>query len=408
MYDVDAIRRDFPLLQKKMRGKPFVYLDSGATALKPEAVLRTALEYYEDYGVNIHRGVYEFSDRATRLFQEARETVARFINAPSDAEVIFTHGATESSNLIASSWGRKFLKPGDVILTTEMEHHSNLVPWQAVAQATGARLDFIPLDPESLELDLSNLDRQLAAGVKVVVLTAMSNVTGYQPPLESIIPVAHRHGALVVVDGAQYVPHHPCDVQALDCDFLFFSGHKMLAPTGIGVLYARRQVLEAMDPFLYGGDMIREVRALESTYQGIPEKFEAGTPHISGALALGAAIGYLEGVGLPAVVDHVHGLLDYCLDRARDCPWIETYVPRDSRRRGGVFSFNLKGIHPHDAGTILDSQGIAVRTGFHCAMPFMNRLGVGGTVRASFYLYTCRADIDALFRGLEQTRQLFG
>lgn len=406
MFDLAKIRKDFPILDSRMRGKPFVYLDSGATSLKPEPVLRKALEYYGEYGVNIHRGVYEYSDRASRFFQEAREKVARFLHAADDAEVLFTHGSTESSNMAARSWGMRHLKPGDVVLTTEMEHHSTLVPWQEAVKASGARLEFIPLDPVRLELDLSDLPARMK-GVKVLVITAMSNVTGYRPPLDVIIPEARKAGALVVVDAAQYASHHDCDVQSMDCDLLYFSGHKMLAPTGIGVLYGKRAVLEDMDPFLYGGDMIREVQARSSTYQGIPERFEAGTPHIAGALALGAAVDYLENIGMEAIVNHERQIMEYCMQKASGLDWLQVQASADPGRRGGIFSFNLKGVHPHDVGTILDSTGVAVRTGFHCAMPFMARMGIGGTVRASFYLYTERSDIDALFAGLEQARQLF-
>lgn len=406
MYDVNALRADFPILQKTMRGKPFVYLDSGATSLKPKAVIEAEADYYRDFGVNIHRGVYEFSQRATQLYAETRAKLARLINAP-EANVIFTHGSTESANLVAYSWARKFLKPGDRILSTEMEHHSNLVPWQAAALATGAGLDFIPIDPASGELDLSDLDARLAKGVKLVVFSAMSNVTGYLLPAQRIVEAAHRHGALVLLDGAQYASHHPVDVQVLDCDFLIFSAHKMLGPTGVGVLYGKRAVLESMDPFMYGGDMIMEVGKFASTYQGIPEKFEAGTPNIAGVIAFSAALDYLEKVGLDSIHAWETELLAYTLEKAKAYPWIKRYGP-DPRLCGGIFSFNVDQVHSHDIGTILDSQGVAVRTGFHCAMPYMEQLGTGGTVRASFYLYTSRDDIDRLFEAVAQAKQIFG
>ncbi len=407
MYDIDAIRRDFPILQTTMRGKPFVYLDSGATSLKPQSVIDAELAYYRDFGVNIHRGVYEFSERATRLHAETRKKVAHLINARESAEVIFTAGTTEAVNLVAYGWGHKFLKAGDVVLTTDLEHHSSIVPWQAACQKTGARLEFLPLDPTSGELDLSNLDRIMAEGVKLVVVTAMSNVSGYMPPLEIIIASAHRHGALVLVDGAQFVSHHAIDVQNLDCDFLAFSAHKMLGPTGVGVLWAKRHVLVTMDPFLYGGDMILDVQRTVSTYQDIPERFEAGTPNIAGIIAFATAIEYLESLGLDRITAWEQNLLKYAIARGEEFPWITRYGPADLGTCGGVFAFNAKGVHSHDIGTILDSQGIAVRTGFHCAMPYMAQLGTSGTVRATFYLYTTTAEIDKLFVATEQAYRMF-
>ena len=407
MYDLDAVRRDFPILSTKMRGKPFVYLDSGATSLKPQSVIDAEMAYYRDFGVNIHRGVYEYSERATRLHAETRQRVARFIGARETAEVIFTHGSTEAVNLVAYGWGRKFLKPGDVVLTTDLEHHSSLVPWQAACGVTGARLEFLPLDPVTGELDLSQLDATMAAGVKLVAITAMSNVSGYMPPLAAIIACAHRHGALVLVDGAQFVSHHPVDVQALDCDFLVFSAHKMLGPTGVGVLWGKRSVLSTMDPFLYGGDMIMTVQRHQSTFQDIPEKFEAGTPNIAGIIAFAAAFDYLEKLGLDQISAWEHQLLEHAVDRAREFPWITRYGPANLAVCGGVFSFNAQGVHSHDIGTILDSQGIAVRTGFHCAMPYMGQLGTNGTVRASFYLYNTKDEIDRMFTAVEQAYRMF-
>lgn len=406
-YDVDLYRGDFPILNTKMRGKPFIYLDSGATSLKPQPVIEAEMEYYRDFGVNIHRGVYEYSERATRLHAATRDRVAKLIGARESAEVVFTHGSTEAVNLVAYGWGRKFLKPGDVVLSTDLEHHSTLVPWQAACAHTGARLEFIPLDPDSGQLDLSQLDRLMSCGVKLVAITAMSNVSGYMPPLEAIIESAHRHGALVMVDGAQYVSHHAVDVQKLDCDFLVFSAHKMLGPTGVGVLWGKRALLTAMDPFMYGGDMIMEVHREQATYQDIPEKFEAGTPNIAGIIAFAAAIDYLERVGLERISAWERQLLDHAVERAKEFPWIQRYGPADARVCGGVFAFNAKGVHSHDIGTILDSQGIAVRTGFHCAMPYMEKLGANGTVRASFYLYTTPAEIDRLFAATEMAWRMF-
>lgn len=406
MLDVIQLRPDFPILQKLMRGKPFVYLDSGATSLKPSPVIEAEADYYRDYGVNIHRGVYEFSERATRLFADTRNKVARLINAPEESEVIFTHGSTESANLVAYSWARKFLKPGDAILTTAMEHHSNLVPWQAAAQVTGAHLEFIPIS-ENGELDLSGLEQLMSKGVRLVAVSAMSNVSGYMLPLKAIIDCAHAHGALVFLDGAQYVSHHTVDVQALDCDFLIFSAHKMLGPTGVGVLWGKRIVLESMDPFMYGGDMILEVNKHVSSYQSIPEKFEAGTPNIAGVIGFSTALSYLEKIGLPNISRWEQELLNYTVEQARQYPWIKRYGPTDLSKCGGIFSFNVEAVHSHDIGTILDSQGIAVRTGFHCAMPYMEQLGVGGTVRASYYLYTSKDDIDRLFVAVNQAKKIF-
>jgi len=407
MFDPNQLRNDFPILKKTMRGKPFVYLDNGATSLKPVQVIESEADYYNNFGVNIHRGVYEFSERATRLFAETRSKVARLINAPSESEVIFTHGTTESINLVAYAWARKFLKPGDTILTTEMEHHSNLVPWQAAAQHVGAQVNFIPINPQTGELDLNQLDTIMAQGVRLVAISAMSNVSGYLLPIEEIIPCAHRHGALVLVDGAQFVSHHATDVQALDCDFLVFSSHKMLGPTGVGILWAKRSILETMDPFMYGGDMILDVHKHASTYQGIPEKFEAGTPNIAGVLGFSTALDYLSQVGLENISAWEQELLAYTLEQSKNYPWIQRYGPVDITKCGGVFSFNVKNVHSHDIGTILDSQGIAVRTGFHCAMPYMEQLGVGGTVRASFYFYTSKDDIDRLFKAVVQAKHIF-
>ncbi len=407
MLDPDLYRLDFPILKQKMRKKPFVYLDSGATSLKPNSVINAERDYYFEYGVNIHRGVYEFSDIATKKFQQSREHVARFINAGEAAEVIFTHGSTESANLVAYAWARKFLNPGDVIVATELEHHSNLVPWQAAAASRGARLEFIPYDPVNQELILDEIDR-VFEGARLLVISAMSNVSSYLPPLETLIAMAHQHGLLVFVDGAQFVAHHPCDVQKLDCDFLIFSAHKMLGPTGLGVLYGKRKILESMDPFMYGGDMIQEVHKHYSSYQGIPEKFEAGTPAIAAAIAFEEALNYLERIGMDAIAEWDKLLGLYALEQAKTRGFLSCYVPANTDVWGGTLSFNLNGVHSHDVGTILDSLGVAVRTGFHCAMPLMQRLGQSGTVRASSYLYTSKHDIDMLFEGIDQAWKLFG
>lgn len=410
--DARLLRNDFPVLSKTMRGKPVVYLDNGATSLKPISVIEAELAYYRDLSANIHRGVYELSQQATALYDEAREAVRRFVNARAVEELIFTRGTTEGVNLVARSWGEKFLKPGDEIVLTDIEHHSNLVPWQALAQRTGAVLRFIEYLPAEHRLKTEDLDRLIGSRTRLVAVTGMSNVTGYVPPLGPIVEAAHAVGAVVLVDGAQLVSHHPVDVRSIDCDFLVFSGHKMCGPTGIGVLYARRAVLETMDPFHYGGDMIVRVSKERSTFKPLPDRFEAGTPNIAGALGLRSAIEYLESVGLDVVAIHEEELLAYSLDRAVKAGFLEVYGGPDATGRGGIFSFNLLGkdgepIHAHDVGSILDTEGVAIRAGFHCAQPFMKILGAAGTVRASFYLYNDRSDVDALFSGLERAREVF-
>lgn len=408
ILEQSRLQQDFPILTGKMRKKPFIYLDSGATSLTPEPVIERISQYYREYGVNIHRGIYEFSERATREFHEVRLAAARFLNAGEEGQIIFTHGSTESSNLIAYSWGRKFLKKGDVILTTEYEHHSSLVPWHAVCEATGAELRFIPIDRETLELDIHSYEDLLDEKVKLLVMSGMSNVTGYMPPLKRMIQSAHDNGSVVALDGAQLVSHHKVDVQELKPDFLFFSAHKMLGPTGVGVLYGRTELLDAMDPFMYGGDMILKVHKDHSTYHPLPEKFEAGTPNIAGVLGFGAALEYLADIGMERIEAHERSLIDYAEERAREVKGLQSYLLPDSGKRGGIFSFNVEGLHSHDLGAVLDAQGIAIRTGFHCAMPLMEWLGVPGTARASLYLYNTREDIDALFHGIEQAKSVFG
>lgn len=411
---LQTIREDFPILGETMRNKPFIYLDSGATSLKPRSVIQAMEDYYTGYGVNIHRGVYEFSERATREYHEARVKTARFIGALRDGQpygsgpghVIFTKSTTEGANLIAYSWGRTNLTEGDEIITTEIEHHSTLVPWHPVVGETGARLRFVPMTGTG-EFDFTAFQGMVSSKTKAVIITAMSNVTGYMPPVEDIIKTAHQAGAVVIIDGAQFVSHHPVDVQAWDVDFLYFSAHKMLGPTGLGVLYAKTELLEAMPPFLYGGDMILQVHKDYSTYHPLPEKFEAGTPHIAGVLGFSAALDYLEGVGMEHIHQHESELIAYTLEVSKTLPWITVYGPEDPSLRGGIFSFNLEGMHSHDVGALLDAQGIAVRTGFHCAQPFMEQMGISGTVRASYYLYNEKQEIDALFAGLEKARALF-
>jgi len=401
----EQVRVDFPVLSQKMNGKPLIYLDSGATSLKPQAVIDSEIAYLTTLGATIHRGVYEFSQRATTQYDETREKLADFINAAESAEVIFTKSATEASNIIARSWGETYLRPGDEIVTTEVEHHANIIPWQEVSRRTGAVLRFVPIGPAG-EIELEAVKSVLSDRTRLVAVTGMSNVTGYMPDLAAIAAAAHEVGALVVADGAQLVSHHAVDVQALDLDFLTFSGHKMCGPTGVGVLYGKRAHLEAMEPFLYGGDMIVRVKRDIATYKPIPDKFEPGTPNISGVIALGAAIDYLQGIGMEAIAAHEADLVEYALSRLSEIPEVTVYGPTDVRR-GGLISFNLGDIHPHDVGTIFDQEGIAVRAGFHCAQPFMRYLGIHGTVRASFYIYNTRSDIDALVTALGRVKEIF-
>ena len=406
--------KDFPILQSTMRGKPFIYLDSGATSLTPRQVVDRLNRYYLDYGVNIHRGVYEFSERATLEYEQTRDKLSSFLGIPKPqsntspmGHVIFTKSTTESANLIAYSWGRVNLKPGDEILTTELEHHSTLVPWHPVTEKTGAVLKFVPISQMGT-YTLEDFTSQLTGKTKLVVFSAMSNVTGFIPPVKEMINAARAAGAVTVVDGAQYVSHHRVNIQDLNPDFLYFSAHKMLGPTGLGVLYGRTPLLESMEPFLYGGDMILRVGKYASTYHPLPQKFEAGTPHIAGVIGFSAALDYLNDLGMDAIRNREKELLTYALKKAREFQNIQLFGPGDPEHQGAILSFNLPGIHSHDVGTLLDTQGVAVRTGVHCAQPLMEHLGIGGTVRASMYFYNTFEDIDALFSGLTRAQEIFG
>lgn len=401
-----APRGDFPILARAVHGKPLVFLDSAASAQKPAAVLEAMDTFARTSYANIHRGVYTLSEEATAAYEGARKRVARFINARGVREVIFTRNTTEAINLVARSWADANLAPGDTILLTAMEHHSNIVPWQLAAARTGARLEYVPVTDDG-ELDEDAFDRLLeTARPRLVAMTQMSNVLGTMPPVAALIARAHAAGALVLLDGAQSVPHFPVDVRALDCDFLAFSAHKMLGPTGIGVLWGRRELLEAMPPFLGGGDMIREVRLSGSTWADLPAKFEAGTPAILEAVGLGAAVDYLAGLGMERVRAHEHALTTYALERLAAVPDLTIYGPA-AARRGGVVSFTLGEIHAHDLATLLDQEGIAVRAGHHCAQPLMERYQLAATARASFYVYTTSAEIDALAEALERARTVF-
>ncbi len=405
--DVDRLRADFPILRQTARGKPLVYLDSAASSQKPEKVIEALSDYYRTTNANIHRGVYELSEKSTQVYDEARAKVAALINASSPRECIFVRNTTEGINLVASSWGRANLQPGDEILLTILEHHSNLVPWQIIAAERGAKLRFIDIDDDG-RLKLDQLDDCLASGrVKLVAVTQVSNSLGTINPVEEIAQKVHAAGALVLIDGAQSVPHMPVDVQALGADFLAFSGHKMLGPMGIGVLYGRRALLEAMPPYMGGGDMIRTVELEQSTYADLPEKFEAGTPSVADAVGLGSAIDYLNGVGLVEMRQHEKDIVRYALASMREVPDIQLFGP-EGNDRAGVISFAVGDVHPHDIASILDGEGIAVRAGHHCTQPLMNRLGVVATTRASVYLYNDEQDVDRLIDGIMTVRKIFG
>jgi cysteine desulfurase / selenocysteine lyase len=400
---------DFPILATTTsRGKRLVYLDSAASSQKPRAVIDKLVDYYENYNANIHRGVYEIAARATDAFEEARAKVARFLNAADTAEIIWTRNTTEAINLVSFSWGLYNLAPGDAILTTQLEHHSNLVPWQLLAEKTGAELRYIPSDAQG-NLVLDGLD-DLLEGVKLVALAHVSNTIGSIAPLEIIIPRAHAAGAIVLLDAAQSVPHMPVDVQALDVDFLAASGHKMCGPTGIGFLYGKRALLEAMPPFLTGGDMIKRVSYETTSFNELPWKFEAGTSNIADAIALGAAVDYLREVGLDWIRAHEIRLTAYALEALRPLEprGLQIYGPPRAEDRAGVISFNFADIHAHDLASILDTEGVCVRAGHHCTMPLMEKMGWPATARASFYLYNTEDDVDALVAALEKAATVFG
>ncbi len=405
--DPAALRADFPILDQEVRGHPLVYLDSAATSQKPTRVIAAMDDYYRHDNANVHRGIYALSERATAAYEGARVKVARLIGVSDPHTIIWTRNATESLNLIAYSWGRPHIERGDVIVLTEMEHHANLVPWQILAQEKDADLEFIPITDDGL-LRQDVYDVLLRLRPKLVSFTHVSNMLGTINPVEEMTRKAHEAGALVVIDGAQAVPHMAVDVEAIGCDFYAFSGHKAMAPTGSGVLWGRRELLEAMPPFLGGGDMIREVHLRRSDWNDIPWKFEAGTPDISAAIGLGEAADYLRGLGMDSVRAHEQELTAYALDvLPREVPGIELYGP-PAEQRGGVVAFNLPGIHPHDVAQVLDRFGVAVRAGHHCAMPLHERLDLSATARASFSVFTTTGDVDALAAGLREVQKLFG
>ncbi len=402
-FDPERARKDFPILQQKVHGKPLVYLDSAASAQKPLPVIDAITRLYSRDYANVHRGVYELSLRATEALEGAREKVARFLGAET-REIVFVRNATEAINLVARTWGREHVGEGDEILITHMEHHANIVPWQMLCDQKGALLRVAPIDDRG-ELIREEFEKLLGPRTKLVALTHVSNALGTVNPVDEIVRLAHSRGATVLVDGAQAVPHLRVDVARLGSDFYAFSGHKLFGPSGIGVLHGRAELLEAMPPFLGGGEMILSVTFEKTTYKGIPYKVESGTPDIAGAVGLGAAIDYLEGWGLDAVNAHEHELLAYATDRLAEVPGLR--LVGTARNKAAVISFVLDGIHPHDVGTILDQEGVAVRTGHHCAQPVMERFGVSATARASFALYNTRADVDGLVRGLDRVREVF-
>ncbi len=402
--DVERIRKDFPILQERVNGHPLVYLDSAATSQKPISVIRAISDYYLHANANVHRGVHALGERATEIFEQARRDVARFVSAE-ERGVIFVRNTTEGLNLVAQAYARPRFGPQDRIVATIMEHHSNLVPWQQVREQTGCQLEFIGITDEG-RLDWEDVERLLRAPTRLLAVTHVSNVLGTINPIQELVRVAHSEGITVCVDGAQAVPHMPVSISDLGADFYAFSGHKMLGPTGIGVLWGRPELLEEMPPFLTGGSMISVVQLEKTTWDEVPHKFEAGTPDIAGAAGLSAAISYLEGVGMEVVRRHEEELTDYAVEMLSEVHGLTQYGPRGSDR-AGVMSFNLGTIHPHDAGTILDREGVAVRAGHHCCQPLMKRLGVAATTRASVQIYNVSSDLDALASGVAQVRSIF-
>jgi cysteine desulfurase/selenocysteine lyase len=397
------IREQFPILHQQVNGNDLVYLDSSATSQKPRAVIEAIDHYYRSYNSNVHRGVHTLGTKATDQYEGARDKVRKFINAVSMQEIIFTRGTTTALNMVASSYARANLKPGDEIVITPMEHHSNIIPWQQAAKATGAVLKYIPLQKDGT-ISLEDVKLTITANTKIVAVTHVSNVLGTINPIKEIAEIAHSHGAVLVVDGAQSTPHMKVDVQDLDCDFFSLSAHKMCGPTGIGVLYGKKALLEGMEPIEFGGEMIDFVGLYESTWKELPWKFEGGTPIIAGAIGLGAAIDFLEEVGLDEISEHEHKLASYALDRFSQLDGVTVYGPKN---RAGIITFNLEDVHPHDVATVLDGDGIAVRAGHHCAQPLMKWLNVSATARASFYLYNTEEEIDKVISGLQKTKEYF-
>ncbi|MDR6722665.1 cysteine desulfurase/selenocysteine lyase [Paenibacillus amylolyticus] len=400
-----SIREQFPILHQEINGHPLVYLDSAATSQKPRAVIEAVKHYYEYENSNVHRGVHTLGSRATDAYEGAREKVAKFINARRTQEIIFTRGTTTALNLVASSYARANCKEGDEIVITQMEHHSNLIPWQQVAKETGATLKYIPLQPDG-HIELSDVEKTITNNTKIVAIAYVSNVMGLVHPVKQIAEIAHRNGAVIVVDGAQSTPHMKVDVQDLDCDFYALSGHKMCGPTGIGALYGKKALLESMEPVEFGGEMIDDVGLYESNWKELPWKFEGGTPIIAGAVGLGAAIDFLEEIGMDEIAHHEGVLAAYATERLSEIDGLTIYGP--AKRHVGVVTFNLGDVHPHDVATVLDASGVAIRAGHHCCQPLMRWLEVSSTARASFYLYNNEQDVDRLVSALIQTKEYFG
>jgi len=405
--DIHTVRKDFPVLSSSMKGHPLAYFDNGATGLTSAQVIEAVDNYYRRSSCNIHRGIYELSEHTTEQFEASRTDIAEFINAASEEEIVLTHGTTESINTVAYGWGDHNIKAGDEIVITEMEHHANLVPWQQLAERTSARLKFIPVDPKTGLLRMEEVDHFVTPHTKLMAVSAMSNVTGVENPLPQLVRAARRVGARILVDAAQYAVHAEVDVQKIDADFLVFSGHKLYGPTGIGVLYGKKELLKDMSPFMTGGDMILDVHKEKTTFREPPYRLEAGTPHIAGALGLSAAVKYIKGLGISAIQNREKSLMDYALQRAEGVKGIHVFGPLDTSIQGSVFSFNIEEIHPHDLGTVLNEHGIAVRAGFHCAQPYVEAMGSYGTVRATFAFYNTEEEIDRLFTAVSEAIQLF-
>jgi cysteine desulfurase/selenocysteine lyase len=404
-FDVWSIREDFPILKRQIHGKPLIYLDNAATSQKPQLVIDTLHRYYAAENANIHRGVHYLSERATQAYEDARMKVRHFINAPSEREIIFTRSVTEAINLVMHSYARKFVKAGDEIIISAMEHHSNIVPWQILCEENGAILRVVPINDHG-EFLLDAYEKLLNPKTKLVAVTQVSNALGSITPVRQIIDLAHQRDIPVLIDGAQAVPHFKVDVQELDCEFYGFSGHKLYGPTGIGILYGKAKLLEAMPPYQGGGDMIRSVTFEKTIYAPIPSKFEAGTPHIAGGIGLGAAIDYLEGIGMEAINAYEQELLVYAMEAVGAIPGVHIFGT--AKEKAGVISFSIEGVHPHDIGTILDQEGIAIRTGHHCAQPVMDRFGVPAMARASLAFYNTKEEIDALVAGIYKVQEVFG
>jgi len=404
VFDVERVRADFPILGQKIHGKPLVYFDNAATSQKPRAVIDAISRYYEGTNANIHRAVHHLSEQATEEYEAARKTAQNFINAPSLSEIIFVRGTTEGINLVAQTFGRANIHSGDEVVVTDMEHHSDIVPWQLLCEDRGAKLRVVPINDRG-ELILDEYAKLLGPKTKLVCVTHVSNALGTINPVRQIVETAHSHGIPVLVDGAQAVPHLKVDVQALDCDFYSFSGHKVYGPTGIGVLYGKKALLEAMPPYQGGGDMILSVTFEKTTYNRLPYKFEAGTPDIAGVIGLGAALEYVGGLGIENIGAYEHDLLEYATAAVSSIPGLK--IIGTAKEKAGVLSFTLENIHPHDIGTILDREGIAIRTGHHCSQPVMKRFGVDSTARASFAMYNTKQEVDALVRGIEKVREVF-